>query len=61
MNVDDISVKTSEGVEVSNKGFAICEGKIDKEIAKLRALTTHQLNLMVLPHREFKFKSFSMP
>jgi len=44
---DDVSVKTSEGVEISSKGYAIVgEGKIDKEIDKLRASTSRELALI---------------
>ena len=44
---DDISVKTSEGVEISRKGYAIVgENKIDKEIEKLRATTSRELALI---------------
>jgi len=44
---DDVSVKTSEGAEISSKGYAIVgEGKIDKEIDKLRASTSRELALI---------------
>jgi hypothetical protein len=42
LKADDVSVKTSEGVEVSSKEFAICDAKIDKEIAKLRKSTSRE-------------------
>jgi hypothetical protein len=44
---DDVSVKTSEGVEVAAKGYAVgVDNKIDKEIEKLRATTSRELALI---------------